>query len=39
MKTKIIIIGLAAAIRVQADTNFFAFLACGDTTYTNATIS
>jgi hypothetical protein len=39
MKTKLIIIGLAAAIRVQADTNFFEILTCGDTTYTNATIS
>ena len=39
MKTKLVIIGLAAAIRVQADTNFFEVLICGDTTYTNATIS
>jgi hypothetical protein len=39
MKTKLIIIGLAVAIRVQADTNFFNFLTCGDTTYTNATIN
>jgi hypothetical protein len=38
MKTKLIIIGLAAVIRVQADTNFFEILTCGDTTYTNATI-
>jgi hypothetical protein len=39
MKTKLIIIGLAATIRVHADTNFFNFLTCGDTTYTNATIN
>lgn len=39
MKTKLIIIGLAAAIRVQADTNFFEILTCGADTYTNATIS
>jgi hypothetical protein len=39
MKTKLIIIGLAAAIHVQADTNFFDILTCGADTYTNATIS
>lgn len=39
MKTKLVIIGLAAAIQVQADTNFFETLTCGDTTYTNATIN
>jgi hypothetical protein len=39
MKTKLIIIGLAVAIRVQADTNFFNFLTCGNVTYTNATIN
>jgi hypothetical protein len=39
MKTKLVILGLAAAIRVQADTNFFEILTCGADTYTNATIS
>jgi hypothetical protein len=39
MKTKLIIIGLAAAIHVQADTNFFEILTCGGDTYTNATIT
>jgi hypothetical protein len=39
MKIKFIIIGLVVTIRVQADTNFFNFLTCGDTTYTNATIN
>jgi hypothetical protein len=39
MKAKLIIIGLAAAIRVQADTNFFEILTCGTDTYTNATIN
>jgi hypothetical protein len=39
MKTKFIVIGLAAAIRVQADTNFFEFIRCDADIYTNATIS
>lgn len=39
MKTKLVIIVLAAAIHVQADTNFFEILTCGADTYTNVTIS